>query len=334
MKCKILYTIALLLVIVACERDPEKVTVDVDSAKTTVLHANIIEELSMTRISNFSMLQSIGKSLFITLPRSQNDTLIYEWNANQKFLKGSYRSGRGPGEVLQVFASSRCPVEQQLYFFCRSNAKILLHHSDGGFSELTLPHSLYSFNGISFASSGEHIAFNITSQGADDNKLLAIYHTKTGAISYSINTRIPFGYEPSSRNLFSALAGTPEGFVFAFLGDKELIFLDHSGNIGKILKLGDNDLIPEPYIPAVGQRRLGAQPYIAKIEYANELLYVLFNGEIYIVNANNGRLTDKLDIVNNSSESIKPILDFTISDGVLYLRALGNEIYWIDSLTL
>jgi len=55
---------------------------------------------------------------------------------------------------------------------------------------------------------------------------------------------------------------------------------------------------------------------------------------IMVVNANNGRLTDKLDIVNNSSESIKPILDFTISDGVLYLRALGNEIYWIDSLTL
>lgn len=334
MKFKISCTIIILLVIAACEGKQKKVAIDVDSAKTTVFQANKIEELSMTRISNFSMLQSIGESLFITLPRSQNDTLIYEWNPNQNLLRGSYRSGRGPGEVLQVFASTRCPIEQRLYFFCRSNAKILVHHSEGGFSELTLPHSLFSFNGISFASSGDYFAFSITPQGDIDNKLLAIYNTKTGAISYSINTRIPFGYEPSSRNLFSALAGTPEGFVFAFLGDKELIYLDYAGNTREIIKLGDNDLIPEPYIPADGQRRHGAQPYIAKIEYVDELLYVLFNGDIYIINANNRRITDKLDILNNNSEPIKPILDFTVADGVLYLRALGNEIYWIDSFTL
>ncbi len=320
--------------LLGCECHQNSIPLDVENVEVITVDVEAIEDLSVIRLSNFAKLQSQGSTVFLTLPRSRNDTILYKWSPDVNSIKGLFRAGRGPGEVLQVLSGARSYSDSRIFFYCSATAKFLIHNDDNRYSEMSLPHELFLFSGTEFAISGDYFAFELSAHGEKKEKLLAIYHMPTNSISYHVDIRIPFGYEPSSRNLITASAGIPEGFAFSFLGDKEVIFLDHSGKITAVVQLGENDPLPSPYILPEGVRAEGGRPYISKLEYKNGLLYILFMGEVYKLDLENLELKGKFEMRNQQGEAIKPILDFTISESIMVIRAIGNEAFWSSSLQL
>lgn len=285
-----------------------------------------IDTISNLTPSNFSLLQSINRDLYLSVSRAYFGYTLFEWDYESKTLEGIFRVGEGPGEANQLVGSAKGYGNSELIFLSGNDAKFLKVNNESIITEYPMSKLYSSVSGFQFAQIRSYVAVSVN-PNQTNGKLLLIHNTETDEISYHIDVRIPLGFEPQSRNNFSTLVAYKEGFLFSFLGDRTIHQINFEGEIVKSISFGIDDELPEPFRSETPVMNQGSQPYISKIQVSGSELFFILEGKIHHFNWENETALHKFKIEVSDSMLTNPIVDFATSDGIIYLRYGRNDIY-------
>lgn len=280
------------------------------------------------RLSSFARISSLGNKLYIPVSFAQQDTLLFAFDVASSAMRGIVRSGRGPGELTRLNATSR-DQDGIIHILDMATTTILSISNNLTARTKHIPGLLLPVAGNEFVISDHIMATGISMINVSDGYLIGFYDMQNETLRYHVKARIPAGFEPASRNIITAMAPVPGGFVFAFAGDKSLQFIDFEGKYRTVARFGDDDPIPAPYPASSFQPGPGAQPYIPKIELLHNDLFVICNGTVYRLDASSFEILENWIFRDSAtSEEIRPIMDFTITDQIVAVRGFPNELFY------
>jgi hypothetical protein len=163
---------------------------------------------------------------------------------------------------------------------------------------------------------------------SDEEKILRIYDSTTKTTKTLIDNRIPHGYQPAARNNIASIISTPEHILIALVGEKEIMIFDGNDLLTGKIVLGENDPLPEPYIPISSEDIKSSSQQIFKMEYYDGMIFVLMKTGLFVFN-NDYEFVIRF-VFNDRNEENLDISDFTVNSDMLYLRQGLSSLYRID----
>lgn len=332
---KYLLTFILITFLFTCNRISEKeerydlINVDLKSSKNVVIQPEKLDIENDYFMSFHSFLQANESGLYVTPNTAVNDTVLYMLSsnidlANNNRLEGKIRKGNGPNELLNVSLSTKTIEGDTLIFYSsNSSSYIPIDHNGNLIKRINNPSNIYT-TGSSLGYNKGYFLFPSFHGLFSKNSLLTLVNTSLDKELHFFEPRVPAGYEPSIRNEIFPISAIPDGFAFTFLGDRKIYITNFNGEILKVLKLGESDQIPEPYILQDPSKKTGAKPYITKMEFYKDYLIVLMDNQILIIDYLSDEISQILSIVINSEYEVAPVIDFTLGNNIIYLR-IGRE---------
>jgi hypothetical protein len=159
-----------------------------------------------------------------------------------------------------------------------------------------------------------------------DGNLIAIYDTRTNIKRTAIPLRVNINTVDAIRNRVFSCAALPTGFAFYFVGDRKIYIVDRESMEVSQIVLGKDDPMENHVVVSRPEDAKAAKPHIPKMEYYQDHLLVLFEGRIIAIDMNKPDVAYAMEFYDQEGIHINPF-EFTISDGVLYLRKGRNVIY-------
>lgn len=318
-----------LLVSVGCSRqvsEPTEIVVIAEGVQyiEVLLDSEYIE--APFDASLFSLIQMMSTDIFITSAGAYEGYVLHAFNLDQPLdIKTVIRHGRGPIETTSISSSSKTIQSDSLIFLSREQAKLLIVTSVGQVSDFEIDSEIYNQIRGAFSMQSGFIAFE-TNSHLHPKSLIAVLNVNSGAISYGIPPRVPYGYQPAVRNIISHMCPIPEGFALVFVGDRKLYLIDRAANVQRVLALGESDPIGTPFRVSNPSEAPGAYPRIPKMQYHNGLLHVLMDDSLYLLDLESQRVKTVIHFVNREDERMTP-LEFSASGDHMIVRIGRNRFY-------
>jgi len=334
MKLKLLFL--LLIILVSCTDDKQTNKLRVGESNRKIVIASKIDVGNDFFISLYSFIQANNSGLYITPSNTINDTVLYQLKSDRvgrccQKLEGKVREGKGPKEITQIFASSKTVHSDTLLFYSPNSARYLAINNEGDLIEdfsLKTPKDVIN-TGNSFAYSNGYFLIPSFSVGYKTESLLTLVNFNNGKRKDFFTPRVPLGFEPAIRNEIVAMAALPNGFALSFVGDRKVYLIDLNGEIKKQLIFGKSEPIPEPYKVKDPKQGPSSKPYIIKIEYYKGNLLVLADNLIWILEFPSYQTQAVLKILRDPEEQSAPLIDFSVSEEVFYLRMGRDGLYYV-----
>ncbi len=305
----------------------------IDLSNTTAEEISIIaKKMQMPgfefEYSNYSFIQANNSGLYVTPATAIDGFALYRYTIKpeKEFTQvdSVVRLGRGPNELELLQMSSKTTSGDTLLFSSPFN-KILLVNQSGELSEWDI--DLYSKKVINygyFFSYGNNNLLIPSFNPIQTDYLFTIYEVEGNQVYDSFPPRVPYGFEPSIRNVPVGETPLPDGFAISFLGDRKVYLLNEMGEINKEIILGESTIIPSPYKVKNPQDAPSAIPHIPKMEFYKGHLLVLADNIIWVVEYPSFNLKSKIRLLHNDQVETSPVIDFSVTDRYLYAR-IGRE---------
>jgi len=272
--------------------------------------------------------QSLGDTLYLHFPPNQ-DTLLYKifYDFNNPCcyqIKGVVARGRGSNELLDIYTTYKTMKGDKLYYLSLSSQSIL---------------QLNSFN---ISTNNDLINGNIgllkSNLIIEDNKIFydILYSEKEKIIRFTninestefdfINSIVPKGFEPSSRNNISAMALSGRYFIYSLAGSRSIYMVETEDiynsyyNRSTKISLEEDDPLEEPYILNNQFQKQRGKSHISRIQYFGGKIFILMNFKLYVLDLDLNRILSTFIFFDNINENNLKVTDFTISDTKLFLR--------------
>jgi len=289
-------------------------------------------------LSFYSFLQANKSGLYITPVDAIRDSILFEISTNdssnhQNFshdLSGVIRKGNGPQELLNINLSTKSASGDTLFFYSTNSAAILSIDAEGTVLERkSAPKNVFT-NGSAIGINNGFYLFPVFNPIVSKDNLLAIVNKNDSSIIYFYRPRVPAGYEPAIRNMVFPIGAVPNGFAFSFLGDRKFFITNFNGDLLKTVILGESDPIPDPYIINDPSDSPGATPYITKIEFFEDHLFILMENQIYILDYPDLLLSKILRIKHDGESELAPVVDFSVNSEKIFLRIGREGLFTVD----
>lgn len=334
---KLIYYIISLFIFTSCQIESDDKAIVLNKTDETNIVASKIGIEDELYISMFSFLQSNNKGLYITPPRSIDGYVLYKYPFTKLGeccvrLEGVISEGSGPNELLQINLSTKTSLGDTLIFYSINDASYLIIDEEGKINENEIEASNNLVNtGNSFAYSNGHLLLPTFFQTFNSDYLLNIINLRKSKNFNFFPPRIPPGFEPSIRNQIFPMGALPDGFAFSFLGDRKIYIVDFEGVIKYELILGESDPIPKPFKVLNPNDIPGSRPHITKIEYFQDNLFVLLDNVIWVIDYSMLEVKHMIRVLRTTTEKSAPVIDFSITDEVVYLRIGHDGLFYIET---
>jgi len=331
---KIGYLICAVLISFSCEKHAEADLIKKNTE--TIIFASKMDIVDDLPMSFYSFLQANESGLYITSPNPFKDSVLYKFPRNKigeygVHLNGIIREGRGPLELQSVNLSTKTANGDTLLFYSFNDSQYLGLDNKGKIFD----HIKTSVNvlntGSSFAYSNGYLLIPSFSKMLARDHLLTMLNIHDGTQFDFFEPRVPAGFEPSIRNLVFPMGAIPDGFAISFLGDRRVYILGFDGGIKRELIFGQSDPIPRPYTITNPVEAPSSRPYITKIEFHNGNLFVLKERMIWILDYPSFEPKKKIAVIRNPDEDSAPVIDFSVTDDIMYLRMGNDGLYYIQT---
>ncbi|MTI88557.1 MAG: hypothetical protein FH748_11365 [Balneolaceae bacterium] len=329
-------TISTVLTLISCntpnERQVETYIASLSEVDDLKQRVNLLDIQEPYLLSFFSTIQAAKGGLVLTPATSSSEiALLNLSHTDQQICCPTLSSlavkGRGPGEVKGISSSTKSIFSDTLIFYSLIDAKFLLYNKN----LRLIDEWLFSQRKLTISGNfayGNRKLIIPTTPRSNNGYLLNIYDVGTGKSINAIPARVPTGYQPAVRNSISAIAATPEYIVLAFVGDREFQVLNYAGKLVGKIRMGKNDPIGEPFQIQNPMHAPKGTEYIPKIEYYNRHLVVLYNTKLLLFEMRDFELKKQLTFYSGGiEEEALKISDFSIGDGLLYLRSGRSKLY-------
>jgi hypothetical protein len=233
--------------------------------------------------------------------------------------------GQGPNEAITISMSSKNAAGDTLAFLSLQGAKILFADSSMNVSEHIFSDYVVNKAGDTFAYGNGFIGFSIEPM-VGDGDLIGVYHMSNRTLKSGFPLRVPLQMEPAIRNRVFSSAALPDGFVFAFTGDRKVYRVNYNAEVTGIFVLGESDLIEEPFNRNNANDPVSSKPHIPKMEYSNGHLHVLMDSKIWIIDLETGRSLRQLTFTEDSGDALIP-LEFSMNYKNIFIRRGRDMIY-------
>ena len=278
--------------------------------------------------SLYSQIQTNESGIIIT-PRSIiNETSLFlvniPINDNIEFIP-VIGEGQGPGEMLGIDGSS--VFNDTLVFFSgKSNKIIFLNDTLQVIREKLLKPQSFVLNDFAFAYN--KLIADLPPK-FNKNKILRIYDMENDSVMRFINYRIPPEYEP--RNEFSLLGVVSEEIYYAFVGDKELNFINFKGEQIRKVVFGKNDPLPKPYTVKDFSDIKPVKPYIIKSQLYSNYFLILIDSEFWILQKDNFEFVKRIKLVLEPTDKPRlPIIDFAVTNNTIVFLEGRSTIHQLE----
>jgi len=311
-------------------RDIHIYVINSELSDSTIVYPQLYEIEELFAPAQFS-LQSNNKGLVVT-PRtiSSGYSLFYyahpDTNTHFPKMNVLMKSGRGPGESGIMLAGTRTAESGSLVYYSMGTSRF--YHYDQNLDLIKEP--LVNAMDILVTDNFTYANGRYYSEAtfSEEEKILKIYDTTNNITKTIIDKRIPHGYQPAARNNIASIISTPEHILLALIGEKEIMIIDEEDRISGKIVLGENDPLPEPYIPKSSEDMKSSSKHIFKMEYHDGMIFVLMKSGLTVLN-NDYEFVSRIVFKDFSKEKLE-ISDFTINSEMLYLRKGLLNIYRID----
>jgi hypothetical protein len=331
---KIVLFIFILIALFACRNNVDNDIInDINETRIIASKMDFHDELP---VSFYSFIQANESGLYVTPSNPVNDSVLYKYSHNKTGeccmpLYGIIREGRGPLELQSVNLSTKTANGDTLLFYSFNDSKYLLMDNTGKVFE----HINTSVNvlntGSSFAYSNGYLLLPTFGKMLGRDHLLTILKVSEDTQYDFFEPRVPPGFEPSIRNLVFPMGAIPDGFAISFLGDRKVYILGFDGEIKRELIFGQSDPIPSPFTITNPVEGPSSRPYVTKIEFHKGNLYVLIERMIWILDYPSFEAKKKIAVIRNQEENSAPVIDFSVTDDIMYLRIGNDGLYYIQN---
>ena len=236
--------------------------------------------------------------------------------------------GQGPNEAVTISMSSKNAAGDTLAFLSLQSAKILFVDNSMNVSEHIFSDHVVNKAGDTFAYGNGYIGFSIEPM-VGDGDLIGVYNMSNRTFKSGFPLRVPLNMEPAIRNRVFSSAALPDGFVFAFTGDRKFYRVNYNADVNGIYMLGESDPIEEPFNRNDANVPVPSRPHIPKMEYANDYLHVLMDSKIWIIDLETGRSLRQLTFTDDSGEALIP-LEFSMNYKNIFIRRGRDMIYMAE----
>jgi hypothetical protein len=332
-KCKFVGA-AILVLLLGCteEKNREIHIYDIksDLSDSTIVYPQLYEIEELFAPAQFS-LQSNKEGLVVTprVPASGYSLFYYmhqDPNTCCPQMNGLTKTGRGPGESGAMISGTRTADSDTLVYYSMDTSRF--YHYDQNLNLIKDP--LISVIDILVTDRFAYTNCKYYSEAtfSDEEKILRIYDSTTKTTKTLIDNRIPHGYQPAARNNIASIISTPEHILIALVGEKEIMIFDGNDLLTGKIVLGENDPLPEPYIPISSEDIKSSSQHIFKMEYYDGMIFVLMKTGLFVFN-NDYEFVIRF-VFNDRNEENLDISDFTVNSDMLYLRQGLSSLYRID----
>lgn len=324
--------ILLAFVVIGCGQQKLNSSIPLNKPDETVVIASRVDMDSKFMISLYSFIQANSSGLYITPSSIFEQTVLYKYphkrlNECCIELEKVIREGKGPGELLQIYSSTKTINGDTLLFYSPNLRKYLSINETGGIiNPFDVSDNIVS-TGYSFAYSRGYLLVPTFNRFFSSDSLLTLINVNNDKQKKIFEARVPAGYEPAIRNQVVGMGALPEGFAISFIGDRKLYILDFQGKVKKELIFGESDPIPEPYKISKPKNAPSSKPYLTKIEFDNGHLFVLLDNLIWILEYPSYKPKTLLKVLRDPEEKSAPVIDFSIADETVYVRMGRDGLY-------
>lgn len=297
---------------------------------STIVYPQLYEIDELFAPAQFS-LQSNNKGLVVTPRATSSGYSLFNYvhpdtNTHLPKMNGLMKSGRGPGESGIILSGTRTADTDSLVYYSMGTSRF--YHYDQNLELIKEP--LINAMDILVTDNFTYANGKYYSEAtfSDKEKILKIYDTKNNTTKTLIENRIPHGYQPAARNNLASIISIPKNILLALIGEKEIMILDEEDRITGKIVLGENDPLPEPFIPKSNEDMKHSSKHIFKMEYHDEMIFILMKSGLTVLN-NDYEFVSRI-VFNDKSKEKLEISDFTINSEMLYLRKGLSNLYRID----
>lgn len=231
-------------------------------------------------------------------------------------------AGRGPGELQFIDANAKSRNGDSLMFFSISEAKFLTF--DESMKLVLEERSPVPLNiDGNFAFSGRAISI-AQSPALNDDHIFRKFNLETRSSESFLKARVPTGYQPQIRNNLSTMALIPDGIVFSYYGDQEILFLNKN-TITRALGFGSNEPI-DTWKSDPKKDGSRSKAYILKVEYSNDHLFVLYRKELLIFSYPELKPKKRIIVLSDINDKKPSVTGFSVYEDWLYITYLGQQI--------
>ncbi len=334
--------LASILLITACQNpqvsNTETINIGSSEEDTVELTARQLNVTDNYMFSFYSFLQANTSGLYITPANAIRDSILFEisakdsksYNSLSHILNGVIRKGSGPKELLDINLSTKSATGDTLFFYSANSAAFISIDNEGTvLGRKSAPKNVFT-NGSAIGINKGYFLFPVFNPIVSKDNLLAIVEKDDGSMKYFFRPRVPAGYEPAIRNMVFPIGAVPNGFAFSFLGDRQIFITNFKGDILKTIILGESDPIPDPYIIDDPSGSPGATPYITKIEFFEDHLFILMENQIYIIAYPDLVLSKILRIKRKGESDLASVVDFSVNSEKIFLRIGREGLFTVD----
>jgi len=284
------------------------------------------------QISIRSLIQANDSGLFLTPAMPVSNTVLFNYDVKtdgpDRMSGSSVFRGQGPNEALAIYMSSKNVAGDTLAFLSINSAKMLFIDEGLNVSELFLNNQIATKTGDAFSYDNGNFGFSMEPRLGEGN-LIGVYNFQNGSFYAGFPLRVPLNMEPAIRNRVFASAAVPDGFVFAFTGDRKFYRVNYKAEITGIYVLGEDEPIGEPFRINNPKESVSSRPYITKMEYSNGYLHVMMDQKIWVIDLESRQSIAQLEFVDKSGEIIIPF-EFTMNGKMLFIRQGRDLIHKVE----
>jgi len=279
-----------------------------------------------------SLIQANDSGLFMTPVMPVKNTVLFHYDVKndgpERMSGPSVFRGQGPNEALDISLSAKNTAGDTLAFLSINSAKILFIDAGLNVSERFLASQILTKTGDAFSYSNGYLGFSMEPRLGEGN-LFGVYNFQNGSFYAGFPLRVPLNMEPAIRNRVFASAAVPDGFVFAFTGDRKFYRVNYKAEITGIYVLGEDEPIGEPFRINNPKESVSSRPYITKMEYSNGYLHVMMDQKIWVIDLESRQSIAQLEFVDKSGEIINPF-EFTMNGKMLFIRQGRDLIHKVE----
>jgi hypothetical protein len=297
----------------------------------TVQVFSLIQEPDF-QISIRSLIQANHTDLLLTPAMTVDKSVLFSRKIRDNDINSVSDTvipfGQGPNEAVTISMSSKNAAGDTLAFLSLQGSKILFVDNSMNVSEHIFSDHMVNKTGDTFAYGNGYVGFSIEPM-VGDGDLIGVYNMSNRTLKSGFPLRVPLNMEPAIRNRVFSSAALPDGFVFAFTGDRKFYRVDYNAEVNGIYVLGESDPIEEPFNRNDANDPVPSRPHIPKMEYSNDHLHVLMDSKIWIIDLETGRSVRQLAFTDDSGGAVIP-LEFSMNNKTMFIRRGRDMIYMAE----
>jgi len=312
----------------SCKKEQKLSKIHVKNVDITKVEINKLDRSNYFPLSLYSFIQAHKNGLFITPNRAVKEHLVFKYeNSRYDTLTGVIRKGRGPNELVNVSASSKTSDNDTLLFYSSNSVRYLGIDEKGELIEPFTTTRKMVNTGYQFAYNNGYLLIPSFLKGYNEDYLFSLINVKTKNIKEFFKPRVPIGYEPAIRNRPFTIGALPDGFAIAFVGDRKIYITDFDGILSHELIFGDSEPIPEPFKINDPNDAPSSKPFVLKVEYHSEHIFVLLDKTIWVLHYPSYTTKAQLQFKSPIEDKLLSVIGFSVNDNNIFLRVGRDDLY-------